>query len=205
MASGSQHNTMSAGWAQIPVRKPRPCAFPAERLLDRVGALRLSCTPPCALALTTVSASLPKVTAWAGSRSSTKTRMNTGAPHRPRPSKVARYLTGPRPASTFRRSPSTAPSRSSGRRWPSPRLGACRRDCCASPAVVRRPAAQSLEIGDVLKVMTRTERQWGPREKVHEPHAPTLRVDQNVSSRRRTRPIDAHRESVRIGLKMTRS
>src|SRR5438128_441559 len=68
-------------------------------------ALRLSCTPPCALALTTVSASLRKVTAWAGSRSSTKTRMNTGAPHRHRPSKVARYLTGPRSASTFRRSP----------------------------------------------------------------------------------------------------
>ncbi len=27
------------------------------------------------------------------------------------------------------------------------------RACCAWPAVVRRPAAQSLEIGDVLKVL----------------------------------------------------
>jgi hypothetical protein len=35
-------------------------------------------------------------------------------------------------------------------------------------------AARSLEIGDVLKVMVRTERRWGRREKVQEPHAPTL-------------------------------
>ena len=58
--------------------------------------------------------------------------------------------------------------------------------------------------GDVFKVMTRTERRWGRREKVHEPRAPTLVAErQNVSSRRRTRPIDAHRESVRFRLKMT--
>jgi hypothetical protein len=62
-----------------------------------------------------------------------------------------------------------------------------------------------LEIGHALNVMTRTERRWGRRESVNEPPAPTLRADQNVSSRRRTRPIDAHRQGVRFGLKMTQT
>src|SRR5258708_87118 len=57
----------------------------------------------------------------------------------------------------------------------------------------RNRRACSSEIGDVLKVMTRTERRWGRREKVHEPHAPTLRSDQNVSSCRRIRPIETRR------------
>jgi len=48
-------------------------------------------------------------------------------------------------------------------------------------------AARSLEIGDVLKVMARTERRWWARhENVHEPHAPTkLAERRNVSSCRR--------------------
>jgi hypothetical protein len=42
---------------------------------------------------------------------------------------------------------------------------------------------EDLEIGDVLKVMTQTERRWGRREKVHEHYALTLLAErQNVSS-----------------------
>jgi hypothetical protein len=55
----------------------------------------------------------------------------------------------------------------------------------------------------VLKVMARTERRWGGRdvEKVDAPRAPTGAPD--VSSCRRIRPMDAHRESARFGLKMS--
>jgi hypothetical protein len=45
-------------------------------------------------------------------------------------------------------------------------------------------------------VMGRTELRFaGAASKSHEPHAQTLRVDQNVSFRRRIRPIDAHFQS----------
>src|SRR5258707_14254728 len=67
-------------------------------------------------------------------------------------------------------------------------------------------AARSLEIGDVLKVMARTERRWGRREKVHEPHAPTLLAErQNVSSCRRDETNRYAMTSVRFGLKVTLS
>jgi hypothetical protein len=54
-------------------------------------------------------------------------------------------------------------------------------------------AVRSLEIGNVPKVLARTERRWGRRKKV-QPQAPTLLAErQNVSSCSRTRPIDSQR------------
>jgi uncharacterized membrane protein YgcG len=82
----------------------------------------------------------------------------------------------------------------------------------ASPADALRVALMMqarrgrLEIGDVLKVMARTERRWGRREKVHEPHAPTLLAErQNVSSCRRDETNRCAMTSVRFGLKVTLS
>ena len=70
----------------------------------------------------------------------------------------------------------------------------------ASPADALRVALMMLarpgrlEMDDVLEMMARTEQRWGRREKVHEPHAPTLlAVRRNVSSCRRMRPRDAQR------------
>ncbi len=108
------------------------------------------------------------------------------------PSSVARYRTGPRSASTVRRSPSTAAFSTFG----SAKAFASTVSLSARLLrLVRRrssSAARSLEIGDALKVMDRTEQRWGRRERVHEPHVSTLlAVRQNVSSCRRMRPIDA--------------
>jgi hypothetical protein len=108
----------------------------------------------------------------AGSSSSATTRIN----HRKTtssawPRRVARYRTGrDRPRRCDARPPPRL-SRSSGPRGPSPRPGACRQDCCASPAVVRRPAAQSLEIGDVLKVMAELNDYGGGVERCASPPA----------------------------------
>jgi hypothetical protein len=83
-------------------------------------------------------------------------------------------------ASMLRRSPSTAAFST----FRSAR--AFDRELVGKVVALRLPSSAALR-----DRMTRTERRWGRREKVHEPHAPTLRVDHNVSSCRRMRPIYA--------------
>ena len=135
---------MSAGWAQIPVREPRPCAFRDRFYLDGLGALYGLPARCLAYDLNGTALALHRG----------PLDLQVGEVFSSTVSLSARLL----------------------------RL-ACRRSSSA---------LRSLEIGDVLKVIARTERRWGRREKVHEPQAPTLLAERpNVSSCRRMRPIDA--------------